>query len=145
MVSRCIYISLCRHSCEIRLDHNFEKFANYLGQELVSVRSEWRKYKHPHFALGLVLRRSAVLSPVIHHRPHLNIPCYPPWSSFFDISQGASTLRGIHVITSFWLQSKKTQVKSSSNFIEASIVVSFYYYATRLYWLLFLWEVQRAK
>lgn len=30
-----------------------------------------------------------------------------PWSSFFDISQGASTLRGIHVITSFWLQSKK--------------------------------------
>lgn len=77
MVSRCIYISLCRHSCEIRLDHNFEKFANYLGQELVSVRSEWRKYKHPQFALGQVLRRSAVLSPVIHHRPHLNIPCYP--------------------------------------------------------------------
>lgn len=86
MVNRCIYNSVRSHSSEIRLGHNFEKFGNYLGRELVSVRSEWRKYKHPHFALGQVVRWSVVLSPVIHHRPHLNIPCYPwPYVTYITL------------------------------------------------------------
>lgn len=136
---------MCRHSSEIRLGHNFEKFGNYLGRELVSVRCEWRKYKHPHCSWPSCSKVSGII-PSHPSSAALEHPLLPlavrnihntPWSSFPGSIDSAWSPCYYLVLASV----KQTQIKSSSNFIEASIVVSFYYYATRLYWLLFLWEV----